>query len=249
MLDRFFAINRDVCKKLERYLPQAKLKIFSLYERIIAQYINSSHNQIILDIGGGKSCRFAKYRNPDVTVKIIAVDVSLESLKNNQDVDVKIVADVAQGLPFKNERVDLVVSRAVLEHLENIETFIIDSRRILKKNGYFIHLFPSKFAPFAIINQFLPEKLSRKLLYFFKPKSKGICGFPSFYKKCYYSAIKSLLERCDFEVVQMHFGFYQSPYFNFFVPLFLLSAIYEILLLVIGAKNLCAYVLVVAKKK
>jgi len=27
-LDRFFAINRDVCEKLERYLPQAKLKIF-----------------------------------------------------------------------------------------------------------------------------------------------------------------------------------------------------------------------------
>ena len=160
----------------------------------------------------------------------------------------KIVADVAQGLPFKNERVDLVVSRAVLEHLENIETFIIDSRRILKKNGYFIHLFPSEVRPFCNYQSIFTRKIIKEIIIFLNPKVRVYVGFHLFIKKCYYSAIKSLLERCDFEVVQMHFGFYQSPYFNFFVPLFLLSAIYEILLLVIGAKNLCAYILVVSKK-
>lgn len=249
MLGRFFSINRAMCGKWKRYLPQARINIFYLYERIIAQYMNSSCNQIILDIGGGKSCRFAKYKNPGVNTKIIAVDVSIKSLKDNHNVDEKIVADAVQGLPFKDEQVEIVVSRAVIEHLENIEYFISDSKRILKKNGYFIHLVPSKFAPFAIINQLLPGKLAMKLLYFLKPESRGIGGFPSFYRKCYYSAIKSLLKKYDFEVVQMHFSYYQSPYFDFFVPFFLLSAIYEILLLVIGAKNLCAYVLVVAKKK
>lgn len=245
----FFKLNGKLCGKLKCYLPQARTDIFHLYQIYVARYMNLKHNQIIIDIGGGKNCVFARHKDFPMNAKIISVDISEEQVKNNCDVDGKLVADAMKCLPFGAEKIDIVVSSCMLEHLRKAEIFIADSERILKKNGYFIHLFPSKFAPFAMINQMLPQKLSKKLLYFLQPESKGVCGFPSFYENCYYSAIKSLLEKYNFEVIQMHFSYYQSPYFCFFVPLFLLSALYEIVVQAIGAKNLCAYVLVVAKKR
>jgi ubiquinone/menaquinone biosynthesis C-methylase UbiE len=249
MLWRFFEINRRLCEKIESRLPQAKTPVFLLYENIVACYMNARPNQIVLDIGGGESCPFAKYRDPRVHARIIAVDVSEEAMKNNHDVDEKRVADVTDDLPFGNGEVDLIASRTVLEHLQNPEAFIAISSRILKKDGHFINLFPSKFAPFALFNVMVPKKISTKLLSFFFPESRGRTGFPEFYKKCYYTAIKSLLEKHGLEIVFSFLSYYQSHYFRFFVPLFLVSALYEILLEAFGVKDLCAYVLVVARKK
>lgn len=249
MLKRFFGINRHLCNKIESRLPQAKTPIFLLYENIVACYMNARPNQVILDIGGGESCPFAKYRDPSKHVRIIAVDVSEEAMRNNHDVDEKRVADVTDDLPFGNGEVDLIVSRMVLEHLQNPEAFITISNRILKRDGYFINLFPSKFAPFALLNIMVPKKISKKLLSFFFPESRGRTGFPEVYKKCYYTAIKSLLEKHGLEIVTSYVSYYQSHYFRFFVPLFLVSALYEMLLQAFGAKDLCAYVLVVARKK
>ena len=249
MLKRFFEINRGLCKRIESRLPQARIPIFRLYEKVVVGYMNARPNQIILDIGGGKSCPFAQYRDPRLNARIIAVDVSREALENNHDVDEKRVADVTQGLPFGNGEVDLIVSRTVLEHLQNPEAFIGIARRILKRNGYFITLFPSKFAPFAFLNVLLPEKVSTKLLSYFFPESRSLTGFPAFYEKCYYSAIKSLLEKHGFVTLDTYLSYYQSHYFRFFVPLFLASALYEIVLQALGAKDLCAYVLVVARKQ
>lgn len=249
MLRKFFALNRKLCEILEHYLLHKRENIFSLYEKLVAQYVNSRYKQIVIDIGGGKTCSFAKYKNPDMMPTIVAVDISAEEMRNNCDVDEKRVANIMQGIPWGDEGADLLVSRSTLEHFETLHNFIIESKRVLKKNGYFIHLFPSKFTPFAIANQMLPKKLSKKLLHLLRPESKGISGFPAFYDKCYYSAFKSLLEKNGFEIVDIHLSYYQSSYYHFFLPLFLVSAIYDIILEAIGAKNLCAYLLVVATKK
>ncbi len=251
ILNEFIKINRNLCKRVEPYLPQAKINVHSLdslYEVEVARYINSRPEQVVVDVGGGKSCSFAKCRDHAVKARIIAVDISEEEMKDNRDVDEKRVADITQDLPFDAEEVDLIVSRSVLEHLENLEAFVSNSKRALSKGGYFIHFFPSKFAPFALINQALPNKLSKELLNFLMPERKGILGFPAFYNNCYYSAIKGLLEKHDFEVIETRLSYYQSPYFSFLFPLFIVSALYEVLLYAFGVKNLCAYMLVVARK-
>ncbi|HZB81365.1 MAG TPA: hypothetical protein VE288_00775, partial [Rubrobacteraceae bacterium] len=84
--------------------------------------------------------------------------------------------------------------------------------------------------------------------YFLRPQYKGICGFPAFYDNCYYSGIRTVLEKHGFKIVGMHISYYQSPYFNFFVPLFLLSATYEMLIRALEVKDLAAYVLIIARK-
>jgi SAM-dependent methyltransferase len=249
VLREFLAANRRFCNKLKRHLPQAKTDAFLFYEELVARYMNSKRDQTVVDVGGGKHCSFCKYRDPDMGTKIVAVDISAEEMEHNDEVDEKRVADVTQSFPFQNGEVDLIVSSSVLEHLENLDGFVMSSRRALKDYGYSIHLLPCRFAPFALINQILPKGFSRKLLFFFFPERKGFAGFPAFYDKCYYSAIKPAFEKRGFEVVEMHLNYYQSEYFNFFVPLFVMSALYEVLLQAIGAKNLCAYIIIVARKK
>ena len=43
-------------------------------------------------------------------------------------------------------------------------------------------------------------------------------------------------------------NYFQTSYFSFFVPFFVIMAIYEMLLQYIRAKDLCAHILIVAKK-
>ncbi|MBN2468464.1 MAG: class I SAM-dependent methyltransferase [Deltaproteobacteria bacterium] len=242
-------MNQDGCARLERYLPQARVNIFELYAATVARYMNGKPHQTIVDVGGGKSCPFSGYRRPGTQTKIIAVDVSAEELADNEDVDEKRVANIMEHLPFEDGEVDIVVSRSVLEHLENLDLFVTEAARVLKKDGYFIHLFPSKFAPFSAINQLVPNKVAKRLLYSLHPNAKGICGFPAYYNKCFYSAIKSLLHKNGYEIVESHVSYYQASYFKFFVPFFLLIALYEIAVRFLGVKNLGAYLLIIAQKK
>ncbi len=252
MLKTSIQLNRDLSNTLAHYLPQAKTDIRKVYDKFVAQYMNAKNDQVIVDLGGGKGCSFAKYKGAGIDAKIIAVDICEEELKSNCEVDETRVADVVGPLPFQNEEADIVASRWVLEHLSDLDSFVVESKRILKKDGYSIHLGASKFAPFAVINKVLPNELSKKLLYFLG--NRGFqhfnnSGFPTFYDQCYYSAIKSVFEKNGFEIIDVQVSYYQSGYFSFFFPFFLVSALYEIFLKATKAHNLGAYILVVAKKK
>lgn len=224
------------------------MEIFALYESVVARLMNSKHGRVVADVGGGKSCPFVHYREPDSDAKIIAVDISDEEMRHNRDVDEMRTANIMKELPFEDCEVDMVVSRSVLEHLEDLESFVANSGRVLKSGGHFVHLFPCRFAPFALINRALPQKVSQKVLYFFMPESKGICGFPAFYDRCYPSRLERMLRRNGFEVIETRVSYYQSSYFSFFVPLYFVSAAYEFLVRGIGVRDLCAYVLIVARK-
>lgn len=248
LLARFLECNRALSGKVEAFLPQARENIFLLYEEKVGERVLAAEGQVIVDVGGGKTCPFAHFRKPGSQTRIVAVDCAEEELRDNTDVDEKVVADVTEGLPFPDASVDMVVSRSVLEHLERVEAFVIEARRVLKDGGSFIHLFPCRYAPFAIINRALPDRLSRRLLYSLIPETKGIGGFPAKYRECYYSAMEHVLAENGFAIEEMITSYYQSPYFAFFFPLYLLSAGYEMLLRALDAKDLCAYLLVVARK-
>lgn len=249
LLKRFLATNRSICDRLERYLPQARPDLFELYIGCVLERLNSRPCQIVLDVGGGKSCPLPGLRSAKMNSKIVAVNVSHDELRGNCNVDWKVAADLMRTLPFASGTADLVISRSTLEHLSDLEHFIREGYRVLKGGGYFIHLFASKFAPFALANQMLPPSLSRRLLHLLIPGSEGICGFPAVYNQCYYSATKRLLVKNAFDLVDIRLSYYQSRYYRFLAPLFIVSAIYELCVRATGAKNLCAYLLVAAQKR
>lgn len=248
-LKRLIGINRALCDHIETRLPQAQSNMFSAYIETVVKYMNEPGRpkQVIVDIGGGKNCPFAALRDSGRT-KIIAVDISAEEMAENQDVDECRVADVTESLPFAADEVDMIVSRSALEHFVDLEKVITNCKKALRGGGYFINLFPCRYAPFSIINQLLPNAAARTLLHHLRPaEQRGHLGFPAHYDKCYWDAFIRLLRRQGFEIREATVSYYQSRYFDFFFPLFLISSLYEIILHRFKLQNFGAYLLIVAQ--
>lgn len=248
MIKAFFRLNRRFCLWIARWLPNARAHTFRLYPEVVAERLRIDNPALVVDVGGGKTCAYAERRTPGWSGRVVAVDIAPEELIHNAVVDYRLVLDGTRGYPFRDGAVDLITSRSVLEHLPNLEEFVAEAARTLRPGGYFIHWIPCKFAPFALVNALLPNAAARRLLFFLDETKVGICGFPVVYDRCYPAAIRRVFAAHGFEIVSLRPSYYQSPYFAFFAPLFLLMSCYEILLQWLRAENLCAHALVVARK-
>jgi ubiquinone/menaquinone biosynthesis C-methylase UbiE len=111
---KFFAANRSVYKRISRRPPQARVSIFALYEETVDRLMAPMRGATVADVGGGKSCPFARYRRPGSGTRIVAVDISDEEMRHNRDVDEKRAANILKELPFEDGEADMVVSRSVL---------------------------------------------------------------------------------------------------------------------------------------
>jgi SAM-dependent methyltransferase len=240
--------NKRVSKSVARMWPHASFDIFDAYDRCVAAYA-ARHPEIhnVADVGAGNRCPFRKYMAPEQQVRIIGVDISQEAMKDNVDLDEKRVANVVEGLPFHDAEVDLLVSRSVLEHLPDVETFVAHSARVLRPGGYSIHVFPGRYAHFALINRLIPNAWTRRLMGYLYPKN--VSGFPAFYDRCYFTGLREALAENGFEVVEERVSYYASDYYTFFFPLFLISILYEMSIKSLRLKNLGATQMIVARRR
>lgn len=239
------AWNRAMSRRVERLLPHTQMDLFAEYEKLVVQLCESMRSPLIVDVGAGRLCCFAdKLRGH---ARIVAVDISEEELKLNKGVPMKCISDVSR-IPIKDSSADLVVSRSVLEHLADVGSFLVEARRVLKAHGLTVHLFPSRFAPFALLNQLIPHEITKKLLLALKEGTGEVGTFPARYDHCYPSAFARLLEQNGFILRRMVVGYYQTRYFEFFLPAYVLSCAYEMAVRKLNLRNLCAYVLAVAER-
>lgn len=247
MLRRFFEWNRRLCERIEKHLPEGRGRVTVNYARGIGELLSRTRGLTVLDVGAGRRCSFVEYMEPGANAFVIGQDVETNNLCENPDVNARAVGDAAH-LPFRDASVDMIVSHNVLEHLPDIERFFVEGQRVLKPDGYFIHLLSSRYALFAVINRILPHTLSQKLLFFLRPKAREHSGFRTYYDRCYYSAVRRLLTQHGFST-KLRVGYFQSSYFSFFVPFFLLSVLYEDLIRALRLKNLGAYLFIHARKR
>lgn len=236
-------------RRVSHALPMPHTRDFHTeYERVVRDAIQASAPRVVADVGGGRRCPFAAGRPPGT--RIVAVDVSEAELRGNTDVDEIRVADATQRLPFADASVDLVTSRSVLEHLPDLGAFFAEAARVLRPGGEMIHTFPCRFAPFALLNRALPSSITRRALdAFLEDGTAGYHGFPASYDRCYPDAVTRLLAANGFAVGELRLSFYQSEYFAFFVPAYVASCAYELAARGLGARNLCAYMLLTARKE
>ncbi|HEX5316691.1 MAG TPA: class I SAM-dependent methyltransferase [Candidatus Kapabacteria bacterium] len=249
LLARFVAANRRLSIFVEKGLPPTfKRHLHTLYKYEVAELINRQSGQVVLDIGGGKDCPFLPFvQRPDGHL-IVALDRSEEELRGNHHLHCKIVSDAAgPRFPLRDQSADLVVSRSVVEHIHNNIAFFENCARVLRPGGIMIHTFPGKFAPFSVLNQLLPNKLTRRLLAYLHSDWKDECGFPAFYDRCYFSAIRDLLMRNGFQNPRFFFRYYQSIYFDFFFPLYVLMIAYDLIIWMLRVRNLACGILVTAE--
>lgn len=250
LFDRFIRANLRVSQKLEGRLPHAQYSLQDEYERVLEQLLSTMDGPaLVVDVGGGRHCHFARFRPPGSAVRIVGVDISADELALNDDVDERVVADATQALPFGEGDVKLLVARAVLEHLPDTEAFITEAGRVLEPGGYFVVLVPNRYALSSVLNRLIPDRLARVLLHALVPDSEGRLGFPAHYDRTSSNELRRLFERYDIDVVEEHLTYYQASYFGFFLPLYVICAAFESVFHRLGTTRLAATILLVGRKR
>ena len=203
---------------------------------------------VVLDLGGGRRCVYAGSVQPPGRLTLIAVDVSAEELALNTDVTETRVADVAEGLPMPTASVDLVLSRALLEHVENVPAAIGHMGRVLKPGGVALHLIPCRYSLFGMIARLLPFEPLLKLTHVVMPWTRGHVEFSVHYDHCYPQALEEAFRAAGFAKVETMITWAQPGYFEAAYPVFLLHAGYEWTVRSLRLRKLAAYTVVRATR-
>jgi ubiquinone/menaquinone biosynthesis C-methylase UbiE len=179
-------------------------------------------------------------------VRLVAVDVSAEELALNTDVDETVVADVSRELPFPPESVDLILSRALLEHVDGVPRAAAEMARVTKPGGRSLHFVPARNSLFGLAARILPFGPTLKLLHLVKPDTIGQVEFEVHYDHCEPDAIREVFEQAGFSRVKVSYCWAQPGYFEQVFPLFLLQAAYEVVVRKLRLRRAASYMLVEA---
>jgi len=202
----------------------------------------------VLDLGSGRRCVYADSVQPPRRVKLIAVDISAEELALNNDVYEKRVADVAMSLPMSDASVDVVLSRALLEHVTDVPAAIQHMARVLKPGGVALHLVPCRFSLFGMAARVLPFEPLVKLVHNVTPWTRGQIEFPVHYDHCYPQALEAEFRKAGFSTVESWITWAQPGYFEAIYPLFVLHALYEWTIRHLRLRKLAAYTVIRATR-
>lgn len=114
--------------------------------------------------------------------RVIGVDIDPAVLKN-QTVDEAYIIDWDGHIPLPDQSIDLVISCATLEHIENPAATASELARLLRPGGWICAWTPAKWGYVAIGARLLPNAmhpLAVRLLG--SGRREGIDVFPTFYR-------------------------------------------------------------------
>lgn len=156
-IDDFYILYPDFFTQLNRFY-------YHQFNRNIYNSLGISHADQILSIG----CLFGYDEKnlynlyKDFGVRLFGIDISKAGIyvaQKNNPVAVYAVA-VAEKLPFKNNSLNKIYSREVIEHVIKPELMLAEIHRVLKKNGLAIITTPNAD---SFCSTHLVEKLNKFL--------------------------------------------------------------------------------------
>ena len=106
-----------------------KARVFKTFNKLLVYLFNKEINDkmSLLDLGSsdGSFVEIAK----DKGLKAIGLDINDVNLEKDK-------------LPFENESFDLITANSLIEHINNPSNLLRETKRVLKKDGFFIIVTP-----------------------------------------------------------------------------------------------------------
>jgi len=218
----FTANDRRKCEQLfDKYYTGRKFHD-TLYREAIKRHLRPG--QRVLDAGCGRYMRVCGELAP-VAQMVVGIDLesSLETGNWQHPYGVRGNLD---HLPFDSENFDLVVSRSVVEHLENPGCVFREFHRVLRCGGKLVLITPNKYDYVSVIAALTPYSLHRSLVSrLVNVRADDV--FPTRYRANTISALRKALNKAGFVERELHTINHYPAYLMFSPLLFRLGVVYE----------------------
>ena len=206
-------------KEIQKRYFKSSAHPYRIYESKIESTINESFT--MLDAGCGRTAPIlSKFK--DKAQRLIGVDLEEPT---DIPIEIKYIRGDISKIEISSNSVDVVISRAVLEHVSDPDSVFSEINRILRPGGSFIFLVPNLFDYVSIASKIIPNKF-HKIIVSKTEGRKMDDVFPAYYKANTYRAIKKLSEnRFEVESFQWLGQYPSSLMFNPY--LFMIGTMYE----------------------
>jgi SAM-dependent methyltransferase len=157
--------------------------------------------------------------------QVVGIDLESTLDTNNQQRPFGVRGDVGR-LPFLSESFDIVISRSVVEHLEDPRLVFSEFARVLRPGGKVVILTPNKYDYVSVIAALTPYRIHRRLVSkIFRVPEDDV--FPTLYRANTASSIRTTLEAAGFVQKELRMLNHYPAYLMFSPLLFRLGVFYE----------------------
>jgi SAM-dependent methyltransferase len=195
---------------------------YRVYETTVKKHLNS--HSVLLDAGCGREAGVLRKLIPFCEMSI-GIDISSLSKQSRNEPIHFIVSDL-ENKALRDESIDIVVSRSVLEHIEDPLRVYQEIYRVLRPQGYFIFLTPNSYDYASLFARLIPNRFHAKIVRITEGRNEEDT-FPTYYRSNTERAIRHLAKMARFEVVSLSLLGQYPSYFMFNPLLFLIGTAYD----------------------
>jgi SAM-dependent methyltransferase len=149
--------------------------------------------------------------------------------------------------PIRN-RYDLIISKAVLEHVHDNDVSVKQMYQALRTGGSAIHYLPSKYHPYSIALRLSGPKWQQRLIKVLRPWAINETGYPAFFDKCSPKEMRRLFKCTGFDYVKIIPFFRANDYFRFFLPFYVAVTFWEKICAKLRWEQFCSGFIIIARK-
>jgi len=179
---------------VSRYLYPNVIK--DLWFNVLEKHVAA--DSIVLEVGSGSGKGKQNINYPKAK-RIIGIDLDQRVLENPYLDDAICGSAYEIEHYLSGQKVDVVYSHMVAEHIDDAEKFLVSQVNVLTEDGVILHSTVSKYFWVSLINNFVPEKVKNWLI---KTLGSGRTSediFPALYQLNSEDQIKKLSEKYQLE--------------------------------------------------
>ncbi len=140
VLDRTYYQKR---KNKRSFIYRLNRRTHEVIQAIKQHYLEKP--SIIIDLGTADGLMLGKIKEAFSFAQCVGIELSEELLKSNPDKNITLLQGDVNYLPISDNRSDIVIATAVIEHLQNPKRFLQETIRVLRPDGLLILTSPDPF--------------------------------------------------------------------------------------------------------